>query len=498
VCPTAEAPVLTNQPSTSAVENSVRPTRFIDTNINIPNEDPIADGNLETQEHVVKKNNTFIQNNAEIFVANDRSSAETTDFFFTVLNRVADLLNSPRPEKPSSLPIPTEQESSTLEVFNHPVSFTPYIDFQKVLNQLEEQNIGSNEAEDNIADNLDILLEEERNFFHGFQLSSNSLNVTINPQPMRLSCESRTVEATPKFQNTNQIDQIAQSSHQGGVDFNGYSNNPGSNKESLQVAKQPTVTLSDQIPNFPTSSANYFANESIIREANDGERANSTFICTCDRCSGRINFDNQIHCRNGRISKNIEDISGETRKKGAALNKKSRVILSLYQPIHDLRSSFNNQGIFYTVPPINEPDRHRSLLNPSTTIRSETAAPSGANNFTPGVHFSSGRNYHAPGVHHSGRTEYQPINEEHLPDKIYGGNHQTKRPECYYPQVDIAAEKQNKFHVDKTKFHATRHDTVPIITINAQDKDKRGGATRQSEGDGQQHRRGREEEPRTS
>jgi hypothetical protein len=36
------------------------------------------------------------------------------------------------------------------------------------VNQLEEQNIGSNEAEDNIADNLDILLEEERNFFHGF------------------------------------------------------------------------------------------------------------------------------------------------------------------------------------------------------------------------------------------------------------------------------------------------------------------------------------------
>jgi hypothetical protein len=55
------------------------------------------------------------------------------------------------------------------------------------------------------------------------------------------------VEATPKFQNTNQIDQIAQSSHQGGADFNGYSNNPGGNKESLQVAKPPTVTLSNQI-----------------------------------------------------------------------------------------------------------------------------------------------------------------------------------------------------------------------------------------------------------
>ena len=46
---------------------------------------------------------------------------------------------------------------------------------------------------------------------------------------MRLSCESGTVEATPKFQNTIQIDQIAQLSHQGGVDFNGSSNNPGYN-----------------------------------------------------------------------------------------------------------------------------------------------------------------------------------------------------------------------------------------------------------------------------
>jgi hypothetical protein len=88
------------------------------------------------------------------------------------------------------------------------------------------------------------------------------------------------VEATLKFQNTNQINQIAQSSHQGGTDFKGCSNNPGGNQETLQVTIQPTVTLSDQIPNFPTSSANYFANESIIRETNDGERVDSPFICT--------------------------------------------------------------------------------------------------------------------------------------------------------------------------------------------------------------------------
>ena len=310
VCPTAKSPVLTNQPSTSAVENSVRPTHLIDTVINIPDEVLIADGNLEPQERVVENNNTFIQNNAEIFVANDRSSAEITDSFFTVLNRVADLLNNPRPAKPSSLPIPTEKESSTLEAVNHPVSFTPYIDFQNVLNQRRgEQNIVSNGAEDSITDNLDILLEEERNFFHGFQHSDDQLNVTIDPRPMQLSCESGTVEATPKLQNTNQIDQIAYSSHQGGADFNGYSNNPGGDQESLQVAIQPIFTLSDQIPNFPISSANYLANESIVREANDVERVDSPFICTCDRCSGRINFDNQIHCGNGRVSKNFEDIS---------------------------------------------------------------------------------------------------------------------------------------------------------------------------------------------
>ncbi len=177
MCPTAESSVLTNQPSTSAVENSVRPTHFTDTVISIPDVDLIADGNLETQERLVENNNTFIQNNAEIFVANDRSSAEITDSFFTVLNRVADLLNNPRPAKPSSLPIPTEQESSTLEAVNHPVSFTPYIDFQNVVNQLEEQNIGSNEAEDNIADNLDILLEEERNFF--MDSSSATIHSTL-------------------------------------------------------------------------------------------------------------------------------------------------------------------------------------------------------------------------------------------------------------------------------------------------------------------------------
>ena len=98
---------------------------------------PIADDNLETQDRVVENNNTFIQNKAEIFVANNRSSAEITDYFFTRLNLVADLLNNHRTAKPSSLPIPTEQESSTLEAVNNPVSLTPCIDFQNVFNQLE-------------------------------------------------------------------------------------------------------------------------------------------------------------------------------------------------------------------------------------------------------------------------------------------------------------------------------------------------------------------------
>ena len=164
---------------------------------------PIADDNLETQDRVVENNNTFIQNKAEIFVANNRSSAEITDYFFTRLNLVADLLNNHRTAKPSSLPIPTEQESSTLEAVNNPVSFTPCIDFQNVFNQLELQNFGGNEAEDNIKDNLEISLEEQRNFFHKFQLSDDSLNVTVDPRSMRLSNESGTVEATPKFQNTN-------------------------------------------------------------------------------------------------------------------------------------------------------------------------------------------------------------------------------------------------------------------------------------------------------
>jgi hypothetical protein len=48
----------------------------------------------------------------------------------------------------------------------------------------------------------------------------------------------------------------------------------------------------------------------------------------------------------------------------------------------ELQSLLNDQRIFHAVPPINEPDRHRPLFNPSTPITSETAAPSGANNFT--------------------------------------------------------------------------------------------------------------------
>jgi hypothetical protein len=87
VCSAAQSPVLTNQPSTSAVEYSVRPTRLIDTVIDIPNVDMIADGNLDTQHHVVENNKTSIQNNAESFVANGRSSPESTNSFFSVLNR---------------------------------------------------------------------------------------------------------------------------------------------------------------------------------------------------------------------------------------------------------------------------------------------------------------------------------------------------------------------------------------------------------------------------
>ncbi len=259
---------------------------------------------METQERVVENNNTFVQNNAEIFVANTRPSAENTDNFFTVLNRFADLLNNPRPVKPSFLPIPTDRESATLEAVNNPVSFTPYV--------------------------------KEIFFMDSSLATIHSTLQSIHDHAYLAKVELW--KPRSNFKNTNQIDQIAQSSHQGGANFNGYSNNPGGNKESLQVAKPPTVTLSNQIPNFPNSSANYFANESIIREANDSERFDSPFICTCDRCSGRINFDNQIHCGNGRISKNIEDISGEARNKRSFLEQESPGILSLYQPIHDLQS----------------------------------------------------------------------------------------------------------------------------------------------------------------
>jgi len=83
--------------------------------------------------------------------------AENTDNFFTVLNRFADLLNNPHPARPSFLPIPTVQESATLEAVNNPVSFTPYTNFNNVLSELEAQNISIDVEVDDLTDNLDIL-----------------------------------------------------------------------------------------------------------------------------------------------------------------------------------------------------------------------------------------------------------------------------------------------------------------------------------------------------
>jgi hypothetical protein len=99
----------------------------------------------------------------------------------------------------------------------------------------------------------------------------------------------------------------------------------------------------NQLPHFPIKFLTFQLLPQIILLTNQlYERRTTTsesialFICTCDRCSKRINFENQIHCGNGRVSKNIEDISVGARNKGSCLEQEksgdSFIILTNLRP----------------------------------------------------------------------------------------------------------------------------------------------------------------------
>jgi hypothetical protein len=87
------------------------------------------------------------------------------------------------------------------------------------------------------------------------------------------------------------------------------------------VAKPPTVTLSNQIPNFPTSSANYFANKSIIREANGNERIERSahVIGAVDELISTIKYIEET----GEFRKISKTFQEKLETKGDALNKKT-------------------------------------------------------------------------------------------------------------------------------------------------------------------------------
>ncbi len=110
-----------------------------DTVIDITDENLIqlADGILNPSQFL-ENNNIFIQNNSEISVDNLRSSAEDTDSFFAILNRLGDLLRNPPAQiNLPSASFPSAENSSTLEAINNPITFTPYFQFDIVTVMLQ-------------------------------------------------------------------------------------------------------------------------------------------------------------------------------------------------------------------------------------------------------------------------------------------------------------------------------------------------------------------------
>jgi hypothetical protein len=234
------------------------------------------------------------------------------------------------------LPIPTEQESSTLEAVNHPVSFTPYINFQNVLNQLEEKNIGSNEAEDNIADNLDILLEEERNFFMDSSLATiHSTLQSIHDQCAYLA-KGELWKPRPNFKTPTKSIKLLNHHIKAGPTLTDIQTIRGvikkvfwwpNNRLSHFPIKFPTFQLLPQIILLTNQLYQSLttANEPIASLSAIG--AVDELISTIKQIAGTGEFR--------KISKTFQE---KLETKGAALNKKSRGILSLYQLIHDLQS----------------------------------------------------------------------------------------------------------------------------------------------------------------
>ena len=163
---------------------------------------------------------------------------------------------------------------------------------------------------------------------------------------MHLSCEMGTVKPRPNFKTPTKSIKLLNHHIKAGPTLTDIQTS-GGNKESLQVAKKPTVKLPIKFPTFQLLPQIILLTNQLYERRTT---ANESIA------SGRINFDNQIHCGNGRISKNIEEISGEARNKRSCLKQEiprdSFIVPANSRPAiyPEQQSSFNDQGIFYTVP----------------------------------------------------------------------------------------------------------------------------------------------------
>ncbi len=182
-------------PNQLDVENNCAINRP-DTVIDITDENLIqlADGILNHSQFV-ENNKIFIQNNSEISVNNRRSSAEDTDSFFAILNRLGDLLRNPPAQiNLPSAPFPSAENSSTLEAINNPVTFTPYFQFD-VINELDPHNNATAGPVESV-DLIEFPLIKSNS--HG-QVGDKLQNPIVSQQ-IRLHCQGGTDETAPKLQ----------------------------------------------------------------------------------------------------------------------------------------------------------------------------------------------------------------------------------------------------------------------------------------------------------
>ncbi len=159
-------------------------------------------------------------------------------------------------------------------------------------------------------DNLDISLKGKR-----------------NPRPMRLSSESGTVEAIPKLQNTNQIDQIAQLSHlKAGLTFGLHPTDIATIREVIKKADRWPFSRLSQFPiKFPT----FQLLPKILLLTNQlyekRKTVSESIALISEHPIGAVDdffLTIKYIAKTGKF-REISDISVGARKKGAAWNKKS-------------------------------------------------------------------------------------------------------------------------------------------------------------------------------